>query len=106
MAGHLLECGTQVSGGYFAIPGLKEVPDMDTLGFPIASIEDSGTFSITKAAGTGGAVTLQTVKEQLLYEVHDPAAYLTPDAIAVISRLRVAQNGPARADCLAATDRE
>lgn len=98
MAGHLLECGTQVSGGYFAIPGLKEVPDMDTLGFPIATIEDSGAFSITKAAGTGGAVTLQTVKEQLLYEVHDPAAYLTPDVTADISRVRVARNGPDRVD--------
>src|SRR3546814_10383818 len=61
-------CGTQVSGGYFAIPGLKEVPGMDTLGFPLASIESSGDFFVTKADGTGGAVTEQTVKEQLLYE--------------------------------------
>src|SRR3546814_9288486 len=82
MAGHLLECGTQVSGGYFAIPGLKEVPGMDTLGFPLASIESSGDFFVTKADGTGGAVTEQTVKEQLLYEVHDPDAYLTPDVTA------------------------
>jgi hypothetical protein len=96
MAGHLLECGTQVSGGYFAIPGLKEVPGMDTLGFPIASIAGSGAFSIGKAAATGGAVTLQTVKEQLLYEVHDPAAYLTPDVIADISRVRVEQDGSDR----------
>lgn len=91
MAGHLLECGTQVTGGYFAIPGLKEVPGMDTLGFPLATLESSGELSITKASNTGGIVTEQTVKEQLLYEVHDPAAYLTPDVIADISRVTVAQ---------------
>ncbi|UHL64638.1 DUF1446 domain-containing protein [Paralcaligenes sp. KSB-10] len=94
MAGHLLECGTQVTGGYFAVPGLKEVPDMHKLGFPIASIAESGALSITKARDTGGIVTTQTVKEQLLYEVHDPAAYLTPDVTADISRVHVAQTAP------------
>lgn len=91
MAGHLLECGTQVTGGYFAIPGLKDVDGMENLGFPIASINQSGEISITKAPGTGGAVTEQTVKEQLLYEIHNPAAYLTPDVTADISRVTVAQ---------------
>lgn len=91
MAGHLLECGTQVTGGYFAVPGLKDVPGMDTLGFPIAHIEASGGLSITKAAHTGGMVTEQTVKEQLLYEMHDPAAYLTPDVIADISQVTATQ---------------
>ncbi len=90
MAGHLLECGTQVTGGYFAIPGLKDVPGMENLGFPIASIEASGDFSISKAALTGGLVNEQTVKEQLLYEVHDPAAYLTPDVTADIRNVTVA----------------
>src|SRR3546814_4444063 len=69
---------------------------MDPLGFPLASIESSGDFFVTNADGTGGAVTEQTVKEQLLYEVHDPAAYLTPDVTADISRVRVARNGPDR----------
>lgn len=96
IAGHLLECGTQVTGGYFAVPGLKDVPGMDNLGFPIADIDASGAFSISKAAQTGGLVTEQTVKEQLLYEVHDPAAYLTPDVTADISRVTVAQTGPDR----------
>ncbi|HUG58070.1 MAG TPA: acyclic terpene utilization AtuA family protein [Candidimonas sp.] len=93
IAGHLLECGTQVTGGYFAIPGLKDVPGMDNLGFPIADIDASGSFTIGKAAGTGGMVTEQTVKEQLLYEVHDPAAYLTPDVTADISQVVVTPEG-------------
>lgn len=91
IAGHLLECGTQVSGGYFAVPGLKDIPDMHRLGFPIADIDESGSIVIGKAANTGGRVDTRTVKEQLLYEVHDPSAYLTPDVTADISGVRVAQ---------------
>lgn len=93
MAGHLLECGTQVSGGYFAVPGLKDIPDMDRLGFPIAEIDKAGGILISKAANTGGRVDARTVKEQLLYEVHDPAAYLTPDVIADISQVNVQEIG-------------
>ncbi|NYT36860.1 DUF1446 domain-containing protein [Allopusillimonas soli] len=96
IAGHLLECGTQVTGGYFAVPGLKDVPGMDTLGFPIATLDAEGTISIGKAEATGGLVDTRTVKEQLLYEVHDPAAYLTPDVVADISSVRVTQDGPDR----------
>ena len=96
MAGHLLECGTQVTGGYFAVPGLKDVPDMDRLGFPLAEIDGSGNIIISKAADTGGRVDLRTVKEQLLYEVHDPAAYLTPDVIADISEVKVQDMGQDR----------
>lgn len=96
MAGHLLECGTQVTGGYFSIPGLKDVPDMDRLGFPIAEISQDGGIVIGKANGTGGRVDTRTVKEQLLYEVHDPAAYLTPDVTADIGRVSVAQAGENR----------
>nr|WP_315189537.1 acyclic terpene utilization AtuA family protein [uncultured Albidiferax sp.] len=94
MAGHLLECGAQVCGGYFADPGFKDVPDLAAVGYPIATLQADGSCSITKADGTGGLVTLATVKEQLLYEVHDPAAYLTPDVVADISAARVDQNGP------------
>lgn len=94
LAGHILECGTQVTGGYYAIPGLKEVPGMANLGFPIAQIDADGNFIVTKARGTGGMVTERTVKEQLLYEVHDPAAYLTPDVTADLSRAVVQQIGP------------
>jgi hypothetical protein len=94
MAGHLLECGAQVTGGYFADPGFKDVPGLHEAGFPIARLEASGRIVVGKAEGTGGCVTLQTVKEQLLYEVHDPAAYLTPDVAADITGAEVKVVGP------------
>jgi hypothetical protein len=71
--GHLMECGAQVTGGYFSDPGFKDVPEPWNFGFPIAEVDEDGSAVITKVAGTGGAVNLMTVKEQLLYEVHDPA---------------------------------
>ena len=94
--GHLLECGAQVSGGYFADPGMKDVPGLDNVGFPIAEIEADGSCVISKAEGTGGLVDERTVKEQLLYEVHDPAAYITPDVVADISAAVVKAVGPDR----------
>ena len=96
MAGHLLECGAQVTGGYFADPGFKDVPDLHNVGFPIAEISSDGSFIITKADETGGIVNALTVKEQLLYELHDPAAYLTPDVIADISEAEVKELGENR----------
>jgi hypothetical protein len=96
LAGHLLECGSQVTGGYFADPGLKDVPNPEDIGFPIAEVEADGSFVITKARGTGGVVDLRTVKEQLLYEIHDPAAYLTPDVALDITGVCVEQVGPDR----------
>ena len=93
MAGHLLECGAQVSGGYFSDPGKKEVPDMHNIGFPIAEIFEDGSCIITKADETGGLVSEQTVKEQLLYELHDPAAYITPDVVADITHAKVQELG-------------
>ena len=89
MAGHLLECGAQVSGGYFSDPGKKEVPDMHDVGFPIAEIFEDGSCVVTKADHSGGLVSIQTVKEQLLYELHDPAAYITPDVVADITAASV-----------------
>jgi hypothetical protein len=85
MAGHLLECGAQVTGGYFADPGWKDVPDLANVGYPIAEIAEDGSCVITKPPGTGGTVEERNVKEQLLYEVHDPSAYLTPDVVADIT---------------------
>ena len=89
MAGHLLECGAQVCGGYFADPGYKDVPGLEAVGFPIAEIDADGNCSIGKADATGGLVSEATVKEQLLYEVHDPSAYLTPDVVADIAEAEV-----------------
>lgn len=96
MAGHLLECGAQVTGGYFADPGVKEVPEVFDAGFPIVEMHEDGRFVVTKAAGTGGCVDRRTVTEQLLYEIHDPAAYLTPDVVADISDTEVTELGPDR----------
>ncbi len=96
MAGHLLECGSQVTGGYYADPGVKDVPDLAHVGYPIAELDADGHCIITKPPGTGGCVDEHTVKEQLLYEVHDPAAYLTPDVVADISGARVRQVGENR----------
>jgi hypothetical protein len=96
MAGHLLECGTQVSGGYYVDPGYKDIPGLATLGYPIAEIDANGDCVITKPPGTGGRIDEHTVKEQLLYEVHDPAAYLTPDVVADISMATVQQLGADR----------
>ena len=96
MAGHLLECGAQVSGGYFADPGLKDVPGLHDVGFPIAEIASDGSCIVSKALRTGGLVDERTVKEQLLYEVHDPAAYITPDVVADISDCTVTRVGADR----------
>lgn len=96
ICGHLLECGAQVTGGYFADPGMKDVPDLAHVGFPIAEVAPDGTFVIGKPANTGGLVTRATVTEQILYEMHDPAAYLTPDATADITGVALREDGPDR----------
>jgi hypothetical protein len=94
--GHLLECGAQVTGGYFSDPGFKDVPEPWNFGFPIAEVSEDGSAVITKVSGTGGAVTLQTVKEQMLYEVHDPANYITPDVVVDFTTAKLEQVGPDR----------
>ena len=92
MAGHLLECGAQATGSYFADPGFKDVPSPESIGYPIATIDFDGGFVLGKAQG-GGLVDRHTVTEQLLYEVHDPAAYLTPDVTADISDASLVELG-------------
>ena len=93
VAGHLLECAGQITGGYFSDPGYKDVADLARLGFPIGEVGEDGSLVVTKVAGSGGAVTAQTCKEQLLYEVHDPAKYLQPDVVADFSRVSVEELG-------------
>ena len=94
--GHLLECAGQVTGGYFADPGFKNVPDLARLGFPIAEVREDGSFVVTKVPGSGGMVTAATCKEQLLYEIHDPSSYITPDIVADFTGVRVAETGKDR----------
>ena len=94
--GHLLECGAQATGGYFSDPGFKDVPEPWNFGFPIAEVSRDGTAVITKVAGTGGAITLETIKEQMLYEVHDPANYLTPDVVVDFTTVHIEQVGADR----------
>ncbi|MHC6179215.1 acyclic terpene utilization AtuA family protein [Clostridium sp. JNZ X4-2] len=89
LAGHLLECAGQITGGYFADPGYKDVPELWNLGFPIAEVTENGNIIITKLEDSGGMITEHTCKEQILYEIHDPSNYFTPDVIADFSEVAV-----------------
>jgi hypothetical protein len=97
-AGHLLECGAQVTGGYFYDPGFKDIPDPANIGFPIAEVHGDGRLVITKAARTGGLVNAQGVKEQLLYEIHDPSHYITPDVTLDFTGVTVQEIGENRVE--------
>jgi hypothetical protein len=100
LVGHLLECAGQITGGYFADPavadGKKMVRGLGRLGFPLAEVAADGSAVITKVRGSGGVVSAATCKEQLLYELHDPAAYVTPDAVADFSQVRMTDLGDDR----------
>jgi Acyclic terpene utilisation family protein AtuA len=96
VVGHLLECAGQITGGYFADPGVKDIADLARLGFPIAEVHADGSAVITKVSGSGGKVTTATCKEQLLYEICDPARYLTPDVVADFSSVTFTEIGPNR----------
>lgn len=91
--GHLLECAAQVSGGYFADAYKKKVDDIAHIGFPYAEIDSAGCAIIKKVEGTGGLIDLRTVKEQLLYEVHNPAEYITPDVMADFTTVQLEEIG-------------
>ncbi|HMO13902.1 MAG TPA: DUF1446 domain-containing protein [Pirellulaceae bacterium] len=96
IAGHIVECGAQCSGGNFV--GWKDVPDMARIGYPIVEARPDGTFCITKHEGTGGLINCQTVTSQLVYEMGDPASYITPDCIADFTTIRLKDGGNQRVE--------
>ncbi|MBT3170461.1 MAG: DUF1446 domain-containing protein [Rhodospirillaceae bacterium] len=95
-AGHLLECAGQVTGGYFADPGVKDVADLARLGFPFADITPTGEVTIGKLTDAGGRVDVATCSEQLLYEIDDPGAYITPDCVLDMGGISLRQSAPDR----------
>ena len=103
LVGHLLECAGQVTGGYYADPGYKDVPDLDRLGFPLIEIDETGKFVVTKVEGSGGLVCEDTCKEQMIYEIHNPEKYLTPDTVADFSHVTFTQVGKDRVEAAHAT---
>jgi hypothetical protein len=98
VAGHAIECGAQGSGGNCQ-DDWASIPALDDIGYPIVEAEPDGSFVITKHQGTGGRVTVASVTEQLVYEIGDPRAYLTPDCGADFTSFRLASDGPDRVRC-------
>ncbi len=94
VAGHILECGTQSTGGNFT--DWEKVPSFDDVGFPIAEVAADGTVVITKHPGSGGMVSVDTVREQLFYEMGNPRAYITPDVVADFATIQLGQDGKDR----------
>ncbi len=92
IAGHINECGAQCSGGNY-LAGWPDVPALEDVGYPIMETRPDGTFSVTKHPNTGGAITVASVTEQLLYEMGDPKSYITPDCIAEFTSIRLEQEG-------------
>jgi hypothetical protein len=95
-AGHLLECTASVTGGCFGWPGKKDVPDLARNGYPFADADADGSIRIGKTPGTGGRLDVMTCTEQLIYEMHDPEAYITPDCVLDITGIRLVEESPDR----------
>jgi hypothetical protein len=95
IAGHIIECGAQCSGGN-CLYDWRSIPDLANVGYPIAEAKPDGTFVITKHPGTGGRVSVPSVTEQLVYEMGDPHEYITPDVVADFTTIRLEQDGPDR----------
>jgi hypothetical protein len=106
VVGHLLECSGQGSGGNFgSLQAWRDIPDLSHIGYPIAEVHADGVAIITKAPGTGGRINFDTLRQQLLYEVHDPHAYLCPDAVLDMGTLRLTDLGDDRVRVEGATGR-
>ncbi|MDL2267568.1 DUF1446 domain-containing protein [Desulfovibrio sp. OttesenSCG-928-G15] len=103
LLGHMMECAAQLTGGYYADPGYKDVLDLHLLGQPIATIDERGGILFTKVEGSGGMVCVDICKEQLLYEIGDPSRYITPDGIADFSRVTFKPDGKDRVKATGAT---
>lgn len=104
IAGHIIECGGQASGGNF-LGDWESVPDLARIGFPIVEAHKDGTFYITKHENTGGLVSVETVSEQLLYEIGDPKEYITPDCVADFTSIHLDQEGKDRVKVYGITGR-
>lgn len=103
LIGHLLECGGQITGGYFADPGKKDVDNLEELGFPIAEVNEKAEFFITKVEGTGGVISKRTCTEQMIYEIHNPEEYFTPDCVADFSKVIFNEIGKDKVEVKGAT---
>jgi hypothetical protein len=95
VAGHIIECGAQCSGGN-CLYNWRDVPDLGNVGYPVVEGSADGTFVVTKHPNTGGLVSIPSVTEQLVYEMGDPKSYITPDVIADFTTIRLAADGPNR----------
>jgi hypothetical protein len=92
----MVECGANVSGGFFADPGYKDVPDLGNLGYPFLEKNANGHAVVAKVAGTGGVINRAICTEQMLYEIHDPSTYITPDVVVDFTKVQLTELGPDR----------